>query len=153
MRAVARSLTGMILMVAVTLPAWAHALAGERLFPATLAFDDPGVVSELPVTASRQQGATTASAALSKTITRRLGFSLSKSYVQGAPGGDWQNGTLALAYQIYRSGAHESIGMLQIADTIGHTGPLSYSTYTPEFAFGQGFGALPHRLRMLRPLA
>ncbi|MGH8313211.1 MAG: hypothetical protein ACRER9_08005, partial [Gammaproteobacteria bacterium] len=30
-------------------PAYAHAIAGMRLFPATLSFDDPGIGAELPL--------------------------------------------------------------------------------------------------------
>ncbi|HET9122375.1 MAG TPA: hypothetical protein VFN52_02605 [Acidiferrobacteraceae bacterium] len=133
--------------------AWAHALAGQRLFPATLSFDDPGVVSELPMVMVQRPHNTMLNAGLSKTITRRLGFSVATGYDQQNGSGQWQNGTVALAYQVFRNGEHESIGMVQLADTIGGVGPTPWSVYTPEFAFGQGMGLLPHRLRMLRPLA
>ena len=145
--------TGLCLLGLLAHEAWAHALAGQRLFPATLSFDDPGVVSELPLVVTHMPGDTTIAAALSKTLTSKLGFSIAKSYAPDQGPGAWQNGTLALAYQLFRNGQHESIGMLQIADTVGGTGSVPWSIYTPEFAFGQGLGELPHRARMLRPLA
>lgn len=135
----------------------AHAVAGMRVFPATLSFDDPGVVSEWPLQISRQSGVTTLSSALAKTLTPTLGFSIANHF-SGGSGLPWQadDWTLAVAYQLFRDDDHESIAMVQLGDHIGRTGGASadtYSTYTPEFAFGKGFGDLSDRHRYWRPLA
>ncbi|MDE2273773.1 MAG: hypothetical protein KGL00_06205, partial [Gammaproteobacteria bacterium] len=36
-------------LIAGPAPVYAHAIAGLRLFPATLSFDDPGIGAELPL--------------------------------------------------------------------------------------------------------
>ncbi|MDE2195795.1 MAG: hypothetical protein KGJ56_01200 [Gammaproteobacteria bacterium] len=159
----------MMLLAAVALlpaAAEAHAIAGMRLFPATLGFDDPGVAAELPLvfnsinTGNGVQD--TFSTAYAQLFTKKFGLVVSGDYQQlvpqiGPSQRGWDNFTVAAAYQIYKSDADESIGMLQLADTPGGSGSraigTTYSTYTPEFAFGQGFGFLPYKLRYLQPFA
>ncbi|MGH8363296.1 MAG: hypothetical protein ACRESQ_08085, partial [Gammaproteobacteria bacterium] len=56
----------------------------------------------------------------------------------------WDNFSVAGAYQLYENDNSESIGMFSLADSIGHSGSRAigseYSTWSPEFAFGQGLG-------------
>ncbi len=147
--------------------AHAHAIAGMRVFPATMSFDDPGVADEGSWVFNHiDNGGTsqdTLNLAFAKRLTRRFGVVASTDYQRLLFGGGvpnatgWDNATVAGSYQLFVHPGSESIGMLQFADTIGHSGSRSistpYSIYTPEFAFGKGFGGLSHRWRMLRPMA
>ncbi len=157
-----------LLTVAALLPAAAeaHAIVGMRLFPATLSFDDPGVAAELPLNFSSINTGNgvqdTFSMAYAQLLTRKFGLVVSGNYQQlvpqiGPSQSGWDNFTVAAAYQLYKNDSDESIGMLQLADTLGGTGSrvigTPYSTYTPEFAFGQGLGFLPYKLRYLQPFA
>jgi len=131
----------------------AHAIAGMRLFPSTLSFDDPGIGAELPLVFSHintngsQQNVLTA--AVTKPITTDFSLVASTDYQSLVPGGlpaihGWDNFTVAGAYQLYENDSSESIGLLSLADSIANTGSRAvgtpYSTWTPEFAFGQGLG-------------
>ncbi len=144
----------------------AHAVVGERVFPATLTFDDPGVADELPFVFNSLPGpqGTTDSLSLgyAKTLTRRFGLVVGTDYQQvepatGPPLRGWDNWTLGAAYQLYKIPSTESIGLVQFTDTFGGSGSSAIgspdSVYTPEFAFGQGFGFLPFSLRYLTPFA
>ncbi len=160
-------LIALLLLAALAPAAYAHAVAGMRVFPATMSFDDPGVADEgswvfnhIDNGPARQD---TMNLAFAKRITRRFGLVASTNY-QNLLAGDgtpavsgWDNTTVAAGYQLFKHPGSESIGMVQLADTIGHSGSQAiastYSVYTPEFAFGKGFGGLPHRWRMLRPMA
>ncbi len=147
--------------------AQAHAIAGMRVFPATMSFDDPGVADEGSFVFSHIDNGPASqdvlNLAMAKRVTRRFGLMASTDYQRlldgngaGALDG-WDNTTIAAGYQLFIHPNSESIGMVQLADTVGHSGSLGigapYSVYSPEFAFGKGLGGLPHRWRMLRPVA
>lgn len=134
-------------------PVYAHAIAGMRLFPATLSFDDPGIGAELPLVFDHINVDGTEqnifSAAFTKPITPNFSLVLSTDYQSLVPGGmpavhGWDNLSVAGAWQVYENDNSESIGMFSLADTIAHTGSQvigsEYSTWSPEFAFGQGLG-------------
>ncbi|MGH8283694.1 MAG: hypothetical protein ACRESE_07600 [Gammaproteobacteria bacterium] len=142
-----------IVLFCGTVPAHAHAIAGMRLFPATLSFDDPGIGAELPFVFSHIYADGTEQNVLSASFTKPIlpDFSLafSTDYQSLVPGGlpaihGWDNFAVAGAYQLYENDSSESIGMLSLADSIGDTGSRAigstYSTWSPEFAFGQGLG-------------
>lgn len=144
--------------------AYAHAIAGMRLFPATLSFDDPGIGAELPLVFSHinvdgtEQNVLAASWALP--VTPHFSAVFSTDYQNLLPAGlpalnGTDNVTVAAAYQLFVNDNAESIGMLQLADTLGGSGSraigAAYSTYTPEFAFGQGFGEVS--ANWLKPVA
>lgn len=144
----------------------AHAVAGMRVFPATLSFDDPGVANEFSANFSNSKayGTTTNDLAFAyaKTITKRFGLSISTDYQwlnqPGSPDQNgWDNTTIGAAYQVFVNGPHEAIGMLAISDTLANTGSYNtadnFNTVSPEFAFGKGFGDLPWSVKFLRPLA
>ena len=156
-----------LLLCALAPAAYAHAIAGMRVFPATMSFDDPGVADEGSWVFNHINNGSASqdvlNLAFAKRITRRFGVVASTDY-QHLLAGDgsaamdgWDNTTVAAAYQLFVHPGSESIGMVQLADTVGHSGGESigvpYSVYSPEFAFGKGFGGLPHRWRMLRPIA
>lgn len=153
-----------ITIVAAAAPAHAHAIAGMRLFPATLTFDDPGVADETSwifshINAGGSQ-TNSLNLAYAKTITPRLGLVVSTDYQSLLPGGlpalrGWDNVTVAAAYQLFKHDDAESIGLLSLADSIGDSGGRAvgtpYSTWTPEFAFGKGFGQVS--ANWLKPVA
>jgi hypothetical protein len=75
-------------------PAFAHAVCGDRIFPATLAIDDPGVNDELALPTfswvpNNGDGSQEFDASFSwtKTITPRLGISVSDGPTWQHPGG------------------------------------------------------------------
>lgn len=140
--------------------AWAHALAGMRVFPATLSFDDPGVVDEMPFVARAaphgDNDGVGLTGGISKTLTDRIGLSVTAGFAH-YPASGWNDVTVAGSYELLVHPQRESIAMVQLAHSIGGSGGRvvgsPYSVTTPEFAFGQGFGTVPHALRDLRPLA
>lgn len=134
-------------------PVYAHAIAGMRLFPSTFTFDDPGIGAELPLVFSHINVDGTEQNVLAWSWTKPItpGFSLvaSGDYQSLVPGGmpavrGWDNLTVAGAWHLYENDNSESLGMFSLADSVANTGSRaigsSYSTFRPEFAFGQGFG-------------
>jgi hypothetical protein len=151
--------------------AWAHAVVGDRVFPATLTVDDPGVGDEFdtqfghiksPTGNGDDMNINTVSYEWDKLITQNLAFSIASDYVsQNAPNGGsakgWDNITVGAKYMIYANARHEFMASIGLEAEIGGTGSRSignsYSTFTPDFYFGKGFGDLPASLSYLRPFA
>ncbi len=152
-------------------PAFAHAVCGDRIFPATLAIDDPGVNDELALPTltylpQNSGGAQEfdASFSWSKTITpntalivsdgptwqRLSGSSWAKGYGWGSLDTELQWGNFCLP-------DHELMATVGLDVDWGRTGTLSqyapYNTYTPVLDVGKGFGDLPKSLNILRPIA
>jgi hypothetical protein len=152
--------------------ALAHGFVGQRFFPATIATDDPFVADELSLPTiswvrssasgdtpeSRQ---TSMSIDFSKRITQNLGFSIGAARQrftfpdQPSVSGN-ENVELGLKYQFYKDDASETIMSAGLDWEIGGSGSKSvgaesFSTYTPTFFFGKGFGDA--RIDSLRPLA
>jgi len=152
--------------------AFAHCFVGPRFFPATLATDDPCVADEmsLPTVAWSKTGdmppATEwdISAELSKRITEDLGISIGDTWSQiHQPGGFTQAGfgnlETALQYQLLKDGPHELALLLGLIVDWGGTGAVNsgladrWSTLTPTFYFGKGFGDLPDSFGWIRAFA
>lgn len=155
-----------------SLSAHAHAVIGERVFPATLSFDDPGIQNEfslnwgqlkLPGENGSSTAASTYNLALSKTLAEGLTLNYATSYSQisfpTGPGTEgFNNSSLGLGYQLYGNATHEFLLATNINVQIAHTGSgatgnAAYDTINPELVWGKGFGDLPWSLRYLRPLA
>ena len=145
-----------ILLVGGTSNASAHAIAGQRLFPSTLTFDDPGIGAEFPLVFSRIRVDGVYQDDLSLSVTKPItpGFSLTAAtdYIGiSQPGAPTSNGlgnfSIGGVWQVYRNADTESIGSFSISDSIAHTGSRTmrddYSTWSPEFDFGKGFGNVP----------
>ena len=158
-----------LILVFVPTAAPAHVICGNRVFPATLTMDDPGVGDELSLPTVQLIPAPTGQDITyayewDKTITRDLGVAINGDYVsqrsaiQGGNG--WDNTTLTLKDELPCKARHElawSIGVVRelpgtgatqlrssgAIDTIGSTAPTFY--------IGKGFGDLP--IGALRPLA
>lgn len=149
----------------------AHAIAGDRVFPATMAVDDPGVGDELDfqfghIRTPNDDGSSTSvnstSVNYAKTITSNLAISVGTNYTTQRSAGDptvrgLDNLGLGIKYMVYVNPVHELMLSVGVDSDIGGTGSKAigsnYSTYTPTIYAGKGFGDLPDALRWLKPFA
>ena len=143
----------------------AHAVCGDRVFPATLAIDDPGVSDELALPTltylpKNSDGVQEFDAAFSytKTIVENLGLSVSDGKTWLSPGGSgWGNLDTELKYQTWCVPEHEFMGSIGLDASWGNTGTFNFSdpfnTFSPVIDIGKGFGDLPASLNALRPFA
>ena len=149
----------------------AHAVVGDRVFPATLTVDDPGVGDEFdtqfghvktPDGNGDEMNVNTVSYEWDKLITKNIQLSVASNYVsQNDPNGGsvkgWDNVTVGTKYMFYANARHEFMASIGLDTEIGGTGSKqianSFSTFTPNFFFGKGFGDLPVSLSYLRPFA
>jgi hypothetical protein len=146
-------------------PAFAHAVAGNRIFPATLGIDDPGVADELalPTLTDVPQNADgthefDASFSYTKTIIQGLGISISDGKTWLNSGGNgWGNIDTELKYNFYVNAPHEFTASVGLDVSWAYTGNRNFSdpfnTFTPVIDMGKGFGDLPVSLNILRPFA
>ncbi|HVB17920.1 MAG TPA: hypothetical protein VNF04_15385 [Stellaceae bacterium] len=160
-----------VILLSASSAALAHGFAGERFFPATLLTDDPFVADEmsLPTITRNPTGAdgsqeTDIETDLSKRITSDLGFTIGDQWEYLQPKGAAAAtgfGTLntGLQYQLFVNAPHEAIGLLNLGVSWGHSGRVQalgaddFTTISPGFDFGKGFGDLPNSLAYLRPFA
>jgi hypothetical protein len=154
--------------------AFAHGVAGKRVFPATLTIDDPAVSDELALPtiqyqrhgASDDDGAlhqTDISAEYSKTITEHLGISIAPSYTildRVGQNNSYGFGNIetTLKYQFLQNAPHELLMSVGVSREWGGSGAQSIGaerigSTTPTLFFGKGFGDLPDSLNWLKPLA
>jgi hypothetical protein len=159
-----------LLIAAPAGPAWAHGVAGQRFFPATLTIDDPFVADELSLPSvlhikGPDGKQTTLGAEFAKTITPDLGLSIGAEYnfldpndSEERSSSGFGNPELSAKYVFFKSDAHETILSLGFSWEIGGAGQKSggaesFSTISPALFFGKGLGDLPGALAYLRPLA
>ena len=143
-------------------PTLAHTIVGDRVFPATLAIDDPGVNDELALpsftymTSANPDGSPGSISynlgwEYAKTITADLGFSIgSEGYKwQKRPNAQgWGNIETQLKYVFYQNPEHEFIVAGAANASWANSGsPQSaglpsdpYTTVTGKFYIGKGFG-------------
>lgn len=165
-------------LAGVALPATdalAHVVCGNRIFPATLTMDDPGVGDELSLPTVQYTPIPSANGnpgghsvdygyEWDKTITQDLGFALNGDYfTQHGAGQDlhgWDNVTVTLKDELPCNEANEfamSVGVIRDFARTGssqliNAGAISnVSTTAPTLYAGQGLGVLP--IGYLRPLA
>jgi len=162
--------TGLALLGLATSAA-AHAVVGNRFFPATLATDDPGVADELslPTVSAFRTGDDPAlreldvSGEWSKRLTRDLGVSFGETWTRlkspdsGTARG-FQNLETTLKYQMLVSPEHEAMLAAGVSYEWGgsgadRVGAERQSTVTPTVYFGKGAGDLPDGLGWARPFA
>ena len=146
-------------------PAFAHAVCGNRIFPATLAIDDPGVSDELALptmsfVSKNSDGVQEVDASFSytKTILPGLGISFTDGRTWLHPGGaGWGNLDTELKYNVWCDAPHEFMGSVGLDVSWASTGTKNFSdpfnTYSPVVDVGKGFGDLPPSLSILRPFA
>jgi hypothetical protein len=170
------SLAALISIPAATLPETvaAHAIAGDRIFPATLGLDDPSVSSEISFPtvdwfpASRDAAGavaneTDAGGELDLLLAPDFAIGISDtwaavtaSHQSGSYG--FQNLDVSAKYKFYENDDHETLMSVGLVAEAGNTGAArvgadNTSTFTPTFYFGKGFGDLPDSMALLRPLA
>ncbi len=150
--------------------AQAHGIAGNRLFPGTLAFDDPAVMDEwaFAVTALKHpaEGADVTDRETGWAFTRLLTSKVAVGVESGWMHRNWgvaqRSGfdTTALTIKglLYTNETHELMIAAGLAWGIGHSGAQGVGanaphTFTPSITFGKGFGDAPDSLAWLRPFA
>jgi hypothetical protein len=145
---------------------YAHGIAGNRVFPVTLAIDDPAVADELslptfayfPINGDGVRE-TDLSFEYAKTITKNFGISIADTWTRLHPGGSgFQNLETTLKYQLFVDGPHEFMFSAGLSSEWGKTGAATvgaegFTTLTPQIYFGKGLGDLPTSLDLLRPFA
>jgi hypothetical protein len=150
----------------------AHVIVGNRLFPATLATDDPGVADELalPTVSSAKTGDVPSvkeldiSAEYAKRITEDFGVSFAPTWTRlYAPGGPALNGAsgfqnieTTFKYQAYTNVPHEFVLSVGLSIEWGGSGAQEvgaerFTVFTPTVYFGKCFGDLPDSLSWARP--
>jgi hypothetical protein len=145
----------------------AHAVAGDRVFPSTMAVDDPGVGDEANFEYGSvrvpgdngNQDINTFDVEWDKLITPRLALSFEDAYVmQNNPTArGFDNLAVGLKYLLYVNERHEFMTSVGVTVGIGGTGSQAiadnFSTISPTIYAGKGFGDLPDALSYLRPFA
>ncbi|KVL49539.1 hypothetical protein WS99_19775 [Burkholderia territorii] len=149
----------------------AHAIAGNRVFPATMAVDDPGVGDEINLEFGHaksltddgdEQNTNTTSLEWDKLITPNFALSVVGTYVNiNAPNGGsargFDNFAFGVKYRFYVNEKHEFMASVGAVAELGGTGARSiadpHSAITPTLYVGKGFGDLPDSLKYLKPLA
>lgn len=154
-------------------PALSHTIVGNRVFPATLEIDDPGVNDEfaLPMFtyAPNADGSNQFDFNFdyAKTITADLGFSIGNTFTHltntvkpdGTIGtlNGWHNIETQLKYQLYVNPEHEFIVSTAVSVEWGHTGDVGigfadpFTSITAKGYVGKGFGDVD--AEWLRPIA
>ena len=149
----------------------AHGFAGDRFFPATLLTDDPFVADEmsLPTFTRPPTGADGTyeydlDFDFAKTITDKLGVTLGYGWANTHPPGmpavsGFGPLSTGVQYQLFIDPQREMMGLSGLNVTWAHTGRVAalgapdFTTLTPTFDFGKGFGDLPDSLPFLKPFA
>jgi hypothetical protein len=165
------ALVAMPLALAYPVTAQAHCEVGERTFASTITFDDPCVSDELslPTIQSFKNGdepfaqELDISGEYTKTITRNFGVSFEEEWVHlDAPGegshSGFDNLGTSFKYQFVGDEERELAMSVALDADWGGTGAKSigaepFTTLTPTWFAGKGFGFLPDNLKLLRPLA
>jgi hypothetical protein len=145
--------------------AYAHAVCGARVFPATLGIDDPGVSDELALPTitylpTNGDGVNEADVSFSytKTIFPNVGFNISDgATLLNGQGWGRDDLNLGLSYQFFCSPESEFMatisGNVDLGKTYTNTMGNDFNTYTPQLDVGLGFGSLPKSVNLLRPFA
>jgi hypothetical protein len=151
-------------------PAQAHGIAGNRVFPGTLSFDDPAVMDEFTLTATSlkhaRDGNDVVDDVISWDFARLLTPTVSLAVGSGFIYRDWgdlrRSGfdevDVMIKTLLYQNDVHEIMISAGVAGGIGRSGALGvganqFTTVLPGGFFGKGFGDLPNGLAWLRPFA
>jgi hypothetical protein len=154
---------------AVNLPAAAHVVAGARVFPVTLTFDDPGVGDEATLPqfvyppTPKDQTEYQLQWEYDKTITPdtaliyNQGWNVLEHAAGEATKTGFQNVFLTGKWQAYTNGPHELVVSLGVIREFSgnqatvNVGGDAYGSTAPTIYAGKGLGDLP--IGLLRPLA
>jgi len=159
------------LMLAAPYAAQAHGIVGNRVFPGTLAFDDPAVMDELVFPAFSRlkhpsEGADVTDDRVGLSFTRLLTPNLSFGVETGWIHRNWgvaeRSGFdmtfLSLKGLLYKNDVHETMLSAALSWGIRGSGAQGVDAskpdlLTPGIFFGRGFGDAPDGLAWLRPFA
>lgn len=142
--------------------AHAHAIVGDRVFPATLEIDDPGVNDELnlpQISRFNDAGAwtTTTTSEFDKRITDNWGMSANVNWADNNGISGLDNYDLGTKYVFLKNPEHEAMMATEVIWEIGNSGAKrianNFSTLTPSVLFGRGMGDLPDSMDWLKPFA
>ncbi len=167
-----RLLCSGVVAAAALLPsaeAMAHGFAGDRFFPATILTDDPFVASEMSLptftlnpTQSDGSREFDLGSDLSMLITPNWDFTLSSQWEHIKPLGmpaitGWGGLTTGTQYQLFINAPHEAMALAALDVTWQNTGNLNvgapdFTTLSPTFDFGKGFGDLPDFAAVAAPV-
>jgi hypothetical protein len=152
----------------------AHCIVGGRFFPATLVTDDPCVADEMSLPTVQWNSANPngrehdVEADFSKRITENFGISVSSTWTRVSPPADagtlgpsaygFQNLTTTAQFQLLKDPQSELALLAGVIFEWGNSGAAGvgatpWSTITPTFYFGKGFGDLPDRAGFVRAFA
>ena len=147
----------------------AHGIAGNRLFPATLTFDDPAVTDEavLPnfshLDHPDERGKVTDNRinwSFTRLLTPTVGVVIDNSWIARNWGVTLRGGfdvtNVGIKWEVYRSNPHEALLAASLLWGIGNSGAKGVDTKAPNtikpgLLFGKGFGDLPDSFSWLRP--
>ena len=151
--------------------ALAHGFAGARFFPATILTDDPFVADEVSIpTFTRPPLGPDGSQEydldfdLAKRVTKDFGLTFGRGWTYLQPKGlpavtGWNNLDTGAQYQLFINGEHEAMALVGVNVDWGHTGRVQalgnpdFTTISPTFDWGKGFGDLPDSVKYLKPFA
>jgi hypothetical protein len=153
--------SALMLSVFVISKADAHAVCGDRIFPATLGINDPGVGDELsvptltylPSNGNDQQEFDVGAFSWTKTLfsptVGTVGLTLSDGATVLHPGGSgWDPLSTELQWGDFCAPEHEAEVSFGVNVNWANTGTGSqtqpFNTYEPVIDFGKGFGDLPN---------
>jgi hypothetical protein len=150
-----------VVTVLVSLSASAHGVVGDRFFPATITSDDPFAADELALpTISLGNHEEDYEFEYTKSIFRHFSISFDGGYVDAHAGSHvsgFENLEVTPSWQLITDADSEFVASAAMSFEIGGSGSHAvgdrFSTYTPKFLFGKGFGDLPDSMAFLRPLA
>jgi hypothetical protein len=157
-------------MIAISHAAQAHGIVGNRVFPGTLAFDDPAVMDELVLAGTGLkhpgEGADVTDNRIGWSFTRLLTSTVSVGFEGGWLHRNWgvsqRSGFDGIALTVkdllYKNELHEVMISADLAWRVGHSGAQGVGankpdTLSPGIFFAKGFGDAPDTLSWLRPFA
>ena len=162
-------LFSLVFFFLVPVLSWAHGFAGQRFFPTTFQVDDPFISDEFSVLINRVKlpgdepnKLTQIDIDYSKRIIRNFGLEFHEAHIHLGSNGDgsangWDNLGIGAKWQFLTDERHELILSLGTDFDIGGTGAHqiadSFTTISPAFFFGKGFGDLSPSMNFFRPFA
>ncbi|MGY2046881.1 hypothetical protein [Methylobacterium sp. JK268] len=154
--------------------AHAHGIAGNRLFPGTITFDDPAVADELQIwtVGARHSSDNLPSfvvhdqaiyGSFQRLLTDELALGINSGgiYRSGGsqpPRAGFDRTSLSMKQLVFKDELHETLISASLSWGIGgsgsqRVGASASNSLSPAISFGKGFGDLPDSLSWLRPFA
>ena len=173
-RMVRAALAGLAIAIVPLANANAHCFVGGRFFPAMLATDDPCVADEMSSPTVQWNSANPngrehdVGGDFAKRITENFGITVSSTWTRVRPPADsgtvgpsaygFQNLVTTAQFQVLKDAPSELALLAGAIFSWGNSGAagvgaVPWSTITPTFYFGKGFGGLPDSAGFMRAFA